>query len=94
MWNTSCCLQVHLTFAGSRREADAQHVLETQHARQEVAVPRPHRGDALPAATRKDGDEAKGVADSKQIHPLTNHVHRQKEAGLRRRRRVYVPYDI
>lgn len=27
------------------------------------------------------------MADSKQIHPLTNHIHSQEKAGLRRRRR-------
>lgn len=71
------------TFAGCRRDPDADKVLEGQHAGQEAAVLGPDLSDGFPPAFVHDGDQSEGVKHGVEVHPLPDDVDSQQQAGLR-----------
>lgn len=77
------------TFAGCRRDSNADKVLEGQHAGQEAAVLGPDLSDGFPPAFIHDRYQGEGVEHGVEVHPLADDVDAQKQACLGDGRHTY-----
>lgn len=67
----------------SRRDADAEQVLQHNKPCGEAAVFWPHLSNGLPPSPGQNNHQSAGMQQRIEIHPLPNHVDRHDEAHLR-----------
>ena len=74
---------LRLTFAGRRRDPNADKVLESQHAGQEAAILGPDLSNGFPPSFVHDCYQGKGMKHGIKVHTLPDYIDSQQQASLR-----------